>query len=153
MTTSQSLDAAARDVLTRGLAAIGLLGIALVHVLDSISTFSEVAYEGWLYVALIVCSVTIAGYLVHGAPRTVWMAAAGLCAATILTYVYSRTVGLPQAGDDIGNWSDPLGIASLFLESSVLVVAGYALSAVAPVRRSVGRSAHPGNPAAVGQRV
>jgi hypothetical protein len=45
MTTTQNLDAASRDVLTRGLAAIGLLGVALIHVVDAIPTFAEVPYE------------------------------------------------------------------------------------------------------------
>ncbi|HEY5198216.1 MAG TPA: hypothetical protein VIJ51_14435 [Solirubrobacteraceae bacterium] len=146
MTTTESLEAASRDVLTRGLAAIGLLGIALVHILDAIPTFSEVAYEGWLYIALIVCSVTLAGCLVRGPSRAVWSAAGGLAAGAIVVYVYSRTVGLPRAGDDIGNWSDPLGVAALFVEGAVVAVSGYALAAVMPVRRVSERarlSAHP----------
>jgi hypothetical protein len=144
--TQHSLDAIARDVLTRGLAAIGLLGIALVHILDAIPTFKELPYEGWLYVGLIAASVILAGALVSGASRRVWSAVAGLAGAAILAYVYSRTVGLPRAGDDIGNWSEPLGVASLFVEGAVVVVAGYALSAGVPVRRAVeraGLSAHP----------
>jgi hypothetical protein len=134
MTTTQNLDAASRDVLTRGLAAIGLLGVALIHVVDAIPTFAEVPYEGWLYVGLILSAVIIAGCLVRRASRAAWTAAAGLVGAAILVYVYSRTVGLPRAADDVGNWSDPLGVASLFVEGSVLVVAGYALTAVVPAR-------------------
>jgi hypothetical protein len=138
--TSSSLDFVSRDVLTRGLAAIGLLGVALIHILDAIPTFSEVPYEGWLYVGLIGSCMVVAGCLVRGSSRGVWSAAAGLVAAAIVVYVYSRTAGLPRAADDIGNWSDPLGVASLFVEGSVLAVAGYALTAVVPVRRTAERS-------------
>jgi hypothetical protein len=46
--------------------------------------------------------------------------------------VLTRTVGLPQAHDDIGNWSEPLGLAALFVESAVIAVAGYALVALRP---------------------
>jgi len=40
----------------------------------------------------------------------------GVALAALLGFVYSRTVGLPGGGDDIGNWWEPLGLASLFVE-------------------------------------
>jgi hypothetical protein len=46
--------------------------------------------------------------------------------------VLTRTVGLPQAHEDIGNWSEPLGLAALFVEGVVIAVAGYALAALRP---------------------
>lgn len=140
---TQRTDEAARDVLTRGLAVIGLLGIALIHLLDAIPTFSELPYKGWLYVGLIVSSLAVAGMLVRGPSRRAWMAAAGLVTAVILGFVYSRTVGLPSAAGDIGNWAEPLGVAALFVEGCVLAVASYALGAVVPARTGarVGRLA------------
>jgi hypothetical protein len=38
-------------------------------------------------------------------------------------YVINRTVGLPQAIDDIGNWTEPLGLASLLVEGFVIAIA------------------------------
>jgi hypothetical protein len=38
-------------------------------------------------------------------------------------YVINRTVGLPQATDDIGNWTEPLGLASLLVEGFVIAIA------------------------------
>jgi hypothetical protein len=131
---AHTLDTVARDVLTRGLAAVGLLGIALIHVLDAIPTFSELPYKGWLYLALIVSAIAAAGMLVRGGSRGVWAAVAGLVTGAALMFVYSRTVGLPGGADDVGNWSEPLGVATLFLEGAVLAIAGYALAAVAPAR-------------------
>jgi hypothetical protein len=135
----QSLDAVARDVLTRGLAVVGLLGVALIHVLDAIPTFSELPYKGWLYTGLIVGAVVVAAMLVRAPSRLVWAAAASLAGGAILAFVYSRTVGLPGAGDDVGNWSEPLGVASLFVETAVLAVAGHALAALAPARSVAAR--------------
>jgi hypothetical protein len=37
--------------------------------------------------------------------------------------VLTRTVGLPGATDDIGNWLEPLGLASLFVEGAVILLA------------------------------
>jgi hypothetical protein len=62
--------------------------------------------------------------------RNVWLAAGGLAAAIIVGYTINRTVGLPGAMEDIGNWLEPLGLASLFVEGTVVLVA------VSAVRRS-----------------
>jgi len=135
----QSFDSVARDVLTRTLAVVGLLGIALIHTLDAIPTFSELPYKAWLYVGLITGAVAVAAMIVRGPSRWVWAAAGGLVGGAILAFVYSRTVGLPGAPDDVGNWTEPLGVASLFVETIVLAVAGYAVTALAPARATVAR--------------
>jgi hypothetical protein len=116
------------------LAVVGLLGIALIHTLDAIPTFSELPYKGWLYVGLIAGSVAVAGMIVRRPTRGVWAAAGGLVGGAILAFVYSRTIGLPRASADVGNWSEPLGVASLFVETMVLAVAAYAAAAIAPAR-------------------
>jgi hypothetical protein len=43
-------------------------------------------------------------------------------------FVLSRTTGLPQATGDIGNWSEPLGIASMFVEGALIALAGGVLA-------------------------
>ena len=116
-----------RDAIARTLGAIGLLGIALIHLLDIHGKFGETPYMAWMYVALIVGSTLLAGVFVRSGARWAWGAAAGLAASVIVGYVLSRTVGLPQSSDDIGNWSEPLGIASLFVEGAVVALASAAL--------------------------
>ncbi len=44
-----------------------------------------------------------------------------------LGYAFSRSTGLPSATDDIGNWLEPLGLASLFVETCVVVLSAFAL--------------------------
>ena len=44
-------------------------------------------------------------------------------AAVIVGYAISRTTGMPGAMDDVGNWLEPLGLASLFVEGTVVVFA------------------------------
>ena len=43
-------------------------------------------------------------------------------------FVLSRTTGLPSSSDDIGNWTEPLGMASMFVEGAVIALAAYALA-------------------------
>ena len=82
-----------------------------------------------------VASVAVAFYLLHtGAPRA-WAAAGLLAAATLVGFVLSRTTGLPNASDDVGNWTEALGLASMFVEGAVIVLAGYAWALVRHERR------------------
>jgi hypothetical protein len=37
-------------------------------------------------------------------------------------FVVSRTIGLPGGTDDIGNWTEPLGLASLFVEGCLVAL-------------------------------
>ncbi len=137
---AQSLDAVARDVLTRVLAVVGLLGVALIHTLDAIPTFSELPYKAWLYVGLIAGAIAVAAMIARRPTRWAWTAAGALAGGAILAFVYSRTVGLPGAAADVGNWTEPLGVASLFVETIVLGVAGYAMAAIAPARKAANRA-------------
>jgi hypothetical protein len=122
------LDTAIRDGIARALAVVGLAGVALIHLLDAPGTFAATPYKGWLYTALIVGSLATAAVLVrHSDPRA-WTAAAALCVGAIGAFVVSRTVGLPQGGGDIGNWTEPLGLASLFVEGSVVALSASVLA-------------------------
>jgi Na+/melibiose symporter-like transporter len=119
---------AVRDAAVRATTAVGLGGIAIIHAVDGVGKWSETRYIFWMYMALIVAAIaTAACVLISPAPR--WLlAAAGLAATVLLAFCVSRTVGLPNATDDIGNWTEPLGLASLFVEGFVVAVAagGYA---------------------------
>jgi len=124
----------ARDLAMRAAGAVGLAGIALIHLLDSIGKYHETRYVFWLYVALMVGSVVTAAVVLTRGNRLAWSAACGLAVGAIAGYVLSRTTGLPNAKDDIGNWTEPLGLASLFVEGCVVALSVYALGVSRSVR-------------------
>jgi len=124
---------AVRDGITRAIAVVGLAGIALIRVLNAQSTFAETPYLGWMYVALILGSVALAGALIRDSDPRAWAAAGALALSVIVGYALSRTTGLPQTSGDVGNWSEPLGIASLFVEGSVVAVNALALLERVPI--------------------
>jgi hypothetical protein len=126
--TRRDLHEVARDWATRSVVAVGLAGIALIHLLDSIGKYGETRYIFWMYVALMVASLATAFGVLHTRTRAVWLASGGLAASAVVGYVLSRTTGLPNATGDIGNWTEPLGLASLFVEGLVIAVSGYALT-------------------------
>jgi hypothetical protein len=114
---------AVRDGIARTVAIVGLAGFALIHLLDLPDTMGGTPYIGWMYIGLIVSSLALAGALARTGDTRVWAAAVALVTSVITAYILSRTTGLPQSSDDIGNWGEPLGIAMLFVGGSFLALA------------------------------
>jgi hypothetical protein len=115
------------DTILRGLGAALLLAVAEIHFLDVFDKFDENVAQGWMFASLIVGCLLATVALVHRSTLLVWVLA-GLCGlAPIAGYVVSRRYGLAGATDDIGNWSEPLGLASLSTECSLVLMSAYAL--------------------------
>ena len=123
----QSLHAVARDAIARAVAVVGLAGVALIHVLDAHDTFASSTYKGLLYLGLIGGTLVCAAALVRRSDLRAWAAGGAFSAGAFLAFVVSRTVGLPQGADDIGNWWEPLGLASLFVEGCVVALSSSVL--------------------------
>jgi hypothetical protein len=133
-------------LIARAAAVVGLLGIALVHLLDLQSKLDETPYLGVAYLFLIAACAATAAALLHADDRRAWIAAGALALLAILAYAVNRTVGMPSATDDIGNWLEPLGLAALFVETVTVAVAAYALleggrRGAGTVARASGRTA------------
>lgn len=112
---------------------LGLSVIAAIHILDLPGKIQETPYIAGLYIALIVaCFVVMERLFVVGSRRN-FVAAVALSAIVIVGFVVNRTVGMPLAMGDIGNWLEPLGLISLVAEGFVL---WQALAAVAGFERT-----------------
>ena len=138
--TEPSLRETAAEIVARSAVVVGLSGIALILLLDASSKFHETPYMGWMYIGLMAACLATAGTLVWGHVREAWAAAIVLPASAIVGFVLTRTVGLPQAGGDIGNWGESLGLAALFTEAIMIAIAGYALAALRPTRLVAARA-------------
>jgi len=134
--THPDVRSALRDGIARAVAAVGLAGVGLIHLLDVQGQFAETPYLGWMYIGLIATSLCLAGLLVYTSDRRAWAGTAALASAVIVGYSLSRTTGLPSATGDIGNWTEPLGLASLFVEGSLVALSA---SVLAIQSRSIGR--------------
>ena len=49
-------------------------------------------------------------------------------------YALTRLWSTPLDTQDVGNWSEALGLVALFVEGGLLVLSGYALRALPPTR-------------------
>ena len=114
ITTSGRID---HFSMRRGATVIGLLSIALIHLLDLPGKWDEVRYLGVGYVLVIAASLVLAEIISTRDDKRAMYASAALAAAVLIGFIVNRTVGMPNAKDDIGNWSEPLGLASLFIEA------------------------------------
>jgi hypothetical protein len=108
---------------------VGLLGVAMIHFVDLPKTWREKPLIGALFLALIIGSVLVAGVLVTN-PRRGWRAAGVLSALALAGYAVSRTWGLPTSTGDIGNWTEPLGLAAIFVEAVVVATSVWATAAL-----------------------
>ncbi|MFJ6665419.1 hypothetical protein [Streptomyces sp. NPDC091383] len=79
-------------------------------------------YIGVAYHVLEIAAVVAAALLLAGIVRPGWLLAVGVAAGPLLGYILSRGPGLPHYSDDIGNWTEPLGLASLAVEGALLLL-------------------------------
>ena len=114
-------------VLRQALVVIGLIAVAAIHLLDLRSKMEETPYLGVGYILVIITALVLVERIVVGAKKIDFLAAAGLCLSVLVGFVVNRTVGMPGAMGDIGNWFEPLGLVSLVVEA---VVAWHALRIV-----------------------
>jgi hypothetical protein len=100
------------------------LAVAAVHVVDQggITATRDPYYIGVAYHVLEIAAVVAAVLLLVGLVRPGWLLAAVVAAGPLLGYILSRGPGLPDYSDDIGNWTEPLGLVSLAVEGALLLL-------------------------------
>ncbi len=104
-------------------AAAAALTVAVSHVPVTAVHLSEAPYIGWSFVALEAAAVVVAVAVVLHDTRWVWRLSAAVPALAMAAYVVTRSVALPQIADDVGNWTEPLGVVALCAEGLLVVLA------------------------------
>jgi hypothetical protein len=134
-TTTASALAADRSVIPRAIGVVGCLAVTAIHIIDQggVPGLKEPEYIRVLYYVLEAAGVVAATLLLTRYGKSGWFLALGVAAGPILGYVLSRGPGLPNYDDDIGNWTEPLGVISLVVEGILLIIAAAVL---ATARRS-----------------
>lgn len=100
-----------------------LLLIAAVHIPLVSEHLEEARYVGVLFILLSLVCVVLAFALVLRDTRRVWLASGLVGVSALAAFLVSRTVGLPEMADDIGNWTEPLGYPAIAAEVLVAVIA------------------------------
>ena len=113
------------------LGVIGCLAVAAIHVIDQggLPGTKDPQYVQMMYYALEAAGVVAAALLLARQARSGWVLALGVAVGPIVGYVLSRGPGLPNYTDDVGNWTEPLGVVSLVVEGGLFILAAAALLA------------------------
>jgi len=116
---------AAPEISIRLVGALLALAVATVHIADqgTITALTSPHWIGWGYRFIEVGGVLTAFAVLL--PRPAWMGwAAGvlLGIGPFVGYIASRSVGVPGAPGDVGNWGYWVGTVSLFVEAALVVL-------------------------------
>ena len=103
------------------------LAVAAIHVIDQggfPGSKTPLYVGGGYYVLEIIGAVTAVLLIVRAIHVKVgWFLASGVAAGPIIGYLLSRGPGMPGYRDDVGNWTQPLGLISLAVEGALLILA------------------------------
>lgn len=115
---------ATKPTAMQGAAIALILVTGAIHFIDAPGSFGDATYKGLLFVANGIAAIVAAVGIYRGERSWGWGLGALVAGGALVGYVISRTVGLPGLAPDV--WLEPLGILSLLVEVSYVVL--FALS-------------------------
>jgi hypothetical protein len=121
----------------RGIAVVCLAAIAVTHLTDLPEKLEEAPYMAVLFCGLIAASAGLGIVFASGRDDAiVWWTAGAVALMPLIGYLLSRSVGLPQLEDHVGDWLSPAGVVSVAAEALLVALSLPHLS------RSRGGSGH-----------
>ena len=117
--------AQATDMIARAVAALALIALAVIHVVDLPGTLGPTPLVGVGYLAIVTASILLGAALIARSHWLVWAASGAVAVSAMGGYILTRALSGGFLGDhhDVGNWHCPLGIAALSVESVVIMLA------------------------------
>jgi hypothetical protein len=137
----------ANDAVLRGIGVVSLLAIGAIHFLQIVPTTEQTPWLGVSFLFLIAACLAVAARLATRGDYRTWTASAVVCAAAIGGYAFTRTFSTPLDNQDAGNWSCMLGLAALFIETTLLAFSVYAALTQRALQTAVRQARANGQPA------
>jgi hypothetical protein len=132
------------DPAVRASAAIGLITVGIIHVLEIQGQLSGAAWLTAGFVLLAACAPVAGLWLLARPSSAAWGFSGLVCFLAAAGYILTRSVPVPGDTGDRGNWLEPLGVAALFTEGIVTILAVLVLASIAtPGRRDASTLARP----------
>jgi hypothetical protein len=139
------------DPAVRASAAIGLITVGIIHVLEIQGQLSGAAWLAAGFVLLAACAPVAGLWLLARPSSPAWGFSGLVCFLAAAGYILTRSVPVPGDKGDRGNWLEPLGVAALFTEVIVTLLAVLVLASIAtPGRRGPSTPAVPRQQAKLG---
>ena len=89
---------------------------------------AEAPYIGVLFILLTAACILLTAAVITIDTAATWATIHVVCLLALAAFLISRTVGLPQIGDDVGNWTEPLEYPALTAEVLTAVIATIVLN-------------------------
>jgi hypothetical protein len=118
----------ARESMLRAIGVVVLLGVGVMHFVQIVAAIPGTPLLAAAFIVLVAACLVVASRLVTHGDGVAWVGAGLVGAAAIAGYVFTRVFNTPFDNQDVGNWSCMLGLAALFVETSLLAFSGCALS-------------------------
>jgi FtsP/CotA-like multicopper oxidase with cupredoxin domain len=88
----------------------------------------EAPYIGVLFILLSLAYLAASALLAWGRDsRALYLALAVMSVVAVAAYAWSRSFGLPEMADDIGRWTEPLGVVAITSEALAALTSAVAL--------------------------
>jgi hypothetical protein len=118
------------DPAVRAAGAIGLITVGLIHVLEIQGQLSGSAWLTAGFCLLAACAPAAGLWLLARPSSAAWQFSGVICFLAAGGYILTRSVPVPGDRSDVGNWLEPLGVAALFTEGIVAILAGLVLASI-----------------------
>lgn len=96
---------------------------AIAHVPAIGPHLDEAPYLGEEFIVFTVACALLAVAAVACDSAAVYGLAIVTCGLAVIGYVATRLIAFPQLADDVGNWSEPLGVVAIAAESVAFLAA------------------------------
>lgn len=114
-----------RDPMATAMAIVGLVTVAAIHWAQVVPLMKDTPYLGTAFLLLTLACIGLAiGLLVSDRPA-VWILVSAVSGVTITGYIFTRTVSTFFDDQDVGDWSEPLGMVSLLVETLLVMLSIY----------------------------
>ena len=115
--------ALANDPAVRAVTVIGLIAVGIIHSLEVPGQVSGAVWLTMGFTLLAVIAPAAGLWLLLRPSLLAWEFTGAVCALAAAGYVLTRSVPVPGDAADVGNWLEPLGVASLTIEAVVVILA------------------------------
>jgi hypothetical protein len=121
------------------MAIIGLVTVAAIHWAQVVPAIRDAPYLGTAFLLLTLACIGLAFGLLISDSAVAWISVAVVSGMTIAGYIFTRTVSSFFDDQDVGNWSEPLGMVALLVETLLISLTIYWLLRA---RHSLGADRH-----------